>query len=380
MKKTNTKKIIFVSNTDWCFVSHRLSLAVEAIKKGWEVYLLSVDSGRKEEITATGVEFIDVPFDRSGKNPFHELKCVYILYKLYKQIQPDIIHHIALKASILGSLAAKLLRNYNVVNAISGLGYNFTDGRNGMMQKILKIAIRCTLKHRLFSIIVQNPDDMKMIQDLELVPEHQLYLIKGQGADLNEFHYELPPEDRPITFLFPARILLDKGVMEFIEAAKSLRKQLQGKALFVLAGFCDEGNLAVLNEEELTKLLEKNYIEWIGYQRDMFQTYAQSHVVVLPSYREGLPKSLIEACAVGRPIVTTDVPGCRECVEEGYNGFLVPVKDSQALAKRMLELANNESLRLEMGFNSRAYAEKEFSLEMVKEKTFHIYDTILKQS
>lgn len=380
MNKTNKKKLLFVSNTDWCFISHRLSLAIEAIAKGWEVYLLSVDSGRKKEITDAGVHFIDIPFDRSGSNPFHELRCVYLIYKVYKKINPDIIHHIALKASILGSIAAKFLGNSHVVNAISGLGYNFTDGRNGIFQKMLKLLIRIALKHRRYSIIVQNPDDSRMISRLNLVPQKQLYLIKGQGADLNVFSYKRPVENKPITFLFPARILLDKGVMEFLDAAKSLREKLKNKALFVLAGFCDKGNLAVLNENDLKKLLEKGYIEWMGYQREMFEVYAQSHVVVLPSYREGLPKSLIEACAVGRPIITTDVPGCRECVKEEYNGFLVPVKDSQSLAKRMLELANDESLRLEMGLNSRTYAEKEFSLEMVKEKTFNIYETILKQS
>lgn len=377
MNKTNKKKLLFVSNTDWCFISHRLSLATEAIAKGWDVYLLSVDSGRKKEITDAGVHFIDIPFDRSGSNPFHELRCVYLIYKVYKNINPDIIHHIALKASILGSIAAKILGNSHVVNAISGLGYNFTDGRNGVFQKMLKLLIRIALKHRRYSIIVQNPDDSRMISKLNLVPQEQLYLIKGQGADLNVFSYKRPVEDKPITFLFPARILLDKGVMEFIDAAKSLREKLKNKALFVLAGFCDKGNLAVLNEDDLKKLLEKDYINWLGYQRKMFDVYAQSDVVVLPSYREGLPKSLIEACAVGRPIITTDVPGCRECVKEGFNGYLVPVKNSEVLADRMFKLAEDKTLRIRLGQNSRTFAEQEFSLDMVKSKTFEIYNRIL---
>ncbi|GHT88001.1 hypothetical protein FACS1894137_15970 [Spirochaetia bacterium] len=181
--------------------------------------------------------------------------------------------------------------------------------------------------------------------------------------------------------LFPARLLRDKGIFEYIGAAKAIRDIVKGKAIFIIAGDFDDENLASLKKDELLELLEDGYIEWIGYQKNMYDIYKSCDIVVLPSYyREGLPKSLIEAGAVGRPIITTDVPGCKECVIDGYNGLLVPVKNSSELAKAMLVLINNTDLRLEYGQNSRILAEKEFSLDTVIRLTFNLYDRVLNQS
>lgn len=370
------KRIAFVTNVDWFFISHRLPLAIEALKRGYDVYLLTLDTGRRKEIEALGINFINIPFKRSGSNPFHELYCIYVLCKNYRQIEPTVIHHITLKAALLGSLAAKLVRNGNVVNAISGLGYNFTDNRNGILQKVIKLMINKSFKHTGFCFILQNPDDVEMISKMNLVPVGNIFLIKGSGVDLNVFK-EVPLSNKAIiTFLFPARILLDKGVMEFIKAAKSIREVAKGRAKFVLCGDCDEGNLAVLRQSELESLLEDGYIEWRGFQKGMYPIYSDSDVVVLPSYREGLPKSLIEACAVGRPIITTDVPGCRECVIEGYNGFIVPAKDIKLLAQAMCRLLGDMKQLNFLGQNSRKLAEQEFSIESVIDKTFGIYNAI----
>lgn len=184
-------------------------------------------------------------------------------------------------------------------------------------------------------------------------------------------------EKEKLSILFPARILYDKGIIELIEAAKLLEKKWKGEISFILAGDCDESNKAVVHQQDLEKLLIPSYIEWIGFRKDMVEQYLQSDIVVLPSYREGLPKSLIEACAIGRPIITTDVPGCRECVIDGYNGRLVPMKSVEPLANAIEELCESKEKRVVMGRNSRASAEKEFSLESVIEKTFAIYDEIL---
>lgn len=370
------KKIVFVTNVDWFFISHRLPLAIEALKNGYEVYLLTLDTGRRKEIETLGVHFVNIPFKRSGSNPFHELYCIYALYKNYREIKPTVIHHITLKAALLGSLAAKLAHNDSVVNAISGLGYNFTDNRDGALQKVIKLMIDKAFKHPKFCFILQNPDDVKMIDDMNLVPKGNVFLIKGSGVDLNVFRETPPPCQNPIIFLFPARILLDKGVIEFINAAKLVRDKAFGKAKFILAGDCDQENLAVLKREDLEDLLEDNYIEWIGFQKEMYTVYKNSDVVVLPSYREGLPKSLIDACAVGRPIITTDVPGCRECVIEGYNGFLVPAKDCKSLAKVIERFLCDKELLFDFGHNSRKLAEKEFAIRMVISNTFKIYDLI----
>lgn len=372
------KRLFFVTNVDWFFISHRLPLALNAIQQGYEVYLLSRDTGEKQFLVEKGIQFIDVPFDRSGSNPVHELKCIFLLFKNYKKHQPDIIHHVTLKAALLGSVAAKLSGQRNVVNAISGLGYNFTDGRNGGLQKLIKLLIRIAFKSKHFSFILQNPDDVAMIEGLNLIPSSRIFLIKGSGVDLNKFVYSKAPNNIPLKVLFPARILLDKGVMEFINAAKQLYEDFSGKVKFVLAGDCDKENRAVLGEKELKSLLIPNYLEWIGYQKDMIPIYENCDIVVLPSYREGLPKALIEACAIGRSIITTDVPGCRECVRWGYNGCLVPVKDAESLADAIKTLLLDGRMRINFGLNSRILAEEEFSIDKVIQSTFDIYHSLYK--
>ncbi|WP_278705348.1 glycosyltransferase family 4 protein [Parabacteroides goldsteinii] len=374
------KKLFFVVNVDSFFISHRLPLALEALKEEYEVWLLTADTGRRKELEILGIHFITIPFKRSGRNPFHELKCLWLLCKHYHHHHPDIIHHITLKAALLGSLAAKLTLSRQVINALSGLGYNFTNERNGLLQQIIQILVQLAFKSKYFSFILQNPDDVKMIQELHLVPSSNIYLIKGSGIDLELFKYTYPRKKEKLQILFPARILLDKGVIEFIEAAKAIRSKMKGKVLFLLAGDCDLENLSVLTEENLSPLLEPNYIEWIGFQKNMYTIYQYSDIVVLPSYREGLPKSLIEASAVGRPIITTDVPGCRECVRENWNGFLVPAKDSKALAEAILKLIENENLRNKFGENSRRLAEQQFSLSEVVNRHMNIYSNLIVSS
>lgn len=373
------KKLFFVVNVDWFFLSHRLPLALAAIERGWEVFLLTANTGKKNEIENYGIKFIDIPFERSGTNLKHDSKCVQMLVSYYKRYQPDIIHHVTLKAALLGSIAAKLSNRHKVVNAISGLGYNFTDGRDGLLQKLIRGLMRFAFKSEYFYFILQNPDDIRMMKSVNLVPESHYKLIKGSGVDLNEFPFTLLQKKEKLIILFPARILYDKGVMEFIEAAKLLEKDWKDKIKFVLAGDCDEHNKAVVKQDELEKHLIEGYIEWVGFQKNMLPLYQKSDVVVLPSYREGLPKALIEACAVGRPIVTTDVPGCRECVIDGYNGRLVPVKTVEPLAAAITELFESKDLRERMAANSRKLAEKEFSIQTVIDKTFLIYDELLKK-
>lgn len=371
------RRLFFVTNVDHFFISHRLPLALRALKEGYEVWLLAADTGHRKKLEALGIHFISIPFKRSGLNPFHELKCLGLLFKYYRRYQPDLIHHITLKAALLGALAAKLAFCRQVVNALSGMGYTFTDERNGRLQQIILLLIRTAFKSDSFSFILQNPDDIEMIRSLHLVPSSHIHLIKGSGVDLNIFRYVPPVKKKKLHILFPARILLDKGVLEFIKAAKILRDEVKEQALFLLAGDCDEENLSVLKKEKLIPLLEPGYIEWLGFQENMYTLFRKSDIVVLPSYREGLPKALIEACAVGRPIVTTDAPGCRECVRENWNGFLVPVKDSKFLARAIHKLIEDEKERIEFGNHSRRLAEQEFSLTAVVDKHMEIYSNLI---
>jgi glycosyltransferase involved in cell wall biosynthesis len=205
----------------------------------------------------------------------------------------------------------------------------------------------------------------------------RIHLIKGSGVDLSKFTFEREIIKDKVRLILPARMLIDKGIIEFIEAAKKIKEKVFAKAEFWLVGDCDTANLAGISEENLLKMLDGSYIQWIGFKKDMFQVMKEADVVVLPSYREGLPKSLIEAAAVGRPIITTDTQGCRECVIDCYNGYLVPVKDTEVLSQKMELLINDAEKRKEMGKNSRLLAEKKFSLDKVVKKHLEIYKNLL---
>ncbi|WP_294476120.1 glycosyltransferase family 4 protein [uncultured Bacteroides sp.] len=366
-------RIAIVTNHDWFFISHRLPIALAALREGHEVYLLAIDTGRRKELEDIGIKFVSISLNPTGKNPVEEMRTLWELRKLYKRIKPDVIHHVTMKVTLLGSLAAKSLGIKAVVNAISGLGFAFTDGRKGFLQKIIKAEMFLAYKSQTEHFILQNPDDLRQMKILGYVPEKNVHLIKGSGVNLNLFAYKLPHNKEKQILLFPARILGDKGVYELIEAMRSIREEIVTKAKLLLAGDCSSTNPTVIKEMELKSMLEPGYIEWIGFQKDMASIYAQSDIVVLPSYREGLPKSLIETCSIGRPIITTDVPGCRECVIEGYNGMIVPVKDPISLAKAILKMVNNRDLQLKMGCNSRKMAEQEFSIDKVIDKHFEIY-------
>ncbi|MFB6454317.1 glycosyltransferase family 4 protein [Chitinophaga sp. Hz27] len=374
-------KLFIVVNVDWFFLSHRLPIALAAKKAGYDVTIVTADTGRADDIRRHGLKMINFPFKRSGMNVREEMKCIRWLYALYKHHKPDVLHHVTIKVSLYGSIAARLNKMNGIVNAISGLGYNFIDNRGGITQRILLTMMKFGFRGGKRHFIFQNEDDVRMFRSLKIVDDKDVTLIKGSGVDLQEFEFNVKSllQDT-VQVLLPARMLRDKGVMEFIAAAEMLRPELEGKAQFILAGDIDHENLAAISAEELETISDGEYIRWIGYQRDVRQALQNADVVVLPSYREGLPKSLIEAAAIGRPIVTTDVPGCRECVIHEYNGFLVPARDAETLAAAMRRLILSEEMRIAMGERSRELAEKEFGVEKVVEKTLDIYKTLAQVS
>jgi glycosyltransferase involved in cell wall biosynthesis len=373
------KTIFFVINVDWFFLSHFLPVSLAAQKAGYKVTVVTHNTGRREEIERYGLQFIEVPFQRSGTDIRHEMKCVFLLLGLYRKMKPDIIHNITLKSSMLSSIAAKLAGQKKVENAITGFGYNFTDGRNSLKQRIIKQMMAFAFKSKTFHFIFENPDDVQMFSHLHFAAEENIHLIKGAGIDLQQFGFEEEIPKNKIQLMLPARMLKDKGVIEFIEAAKKIKDSVYAKAEFILAGDCDTVNLAGIQEKDLLKMIDYPYIQWIGFQKDMFSVFRESDIVVLPSYREGLPKSLIEAAAVGRPIITTDTVGCRECVTDGWNGYLVPVRDTQILSQKMKILIEDMEKRKQMGKNSRLLAEREFSINKVIEKHLQIYNNILQE-
>ena len=371
MKKN---KILFVVNVDWFFISHRLILAEEALKNGFEVFVAAEDTGRALEIETYGIHFINLSFSRSGTNFMQEVITFIKFFRMYKLIKPDIVHHITLKPVIYGSIAARLLSIKGIVNAVSGLGYNFTGNRVGLVSKIMIKMMRFGFKSKSVSIIFQNQDDFHELAKLGVIyPKNKIFFIKGSGIDLEKFKNSSFPSFDKIKILFPVRMLWDKGVRELYDASTALKYKYKNRVQFILAGMSDEENKAGVPAKFLKSWNDDEYVKWIGYQIDMYSVYADSHIVILPSYREGIPKSLIEACAMGRAIITTDAIGCRECVEEGINGLKVPVKDSQSLANAIERLINSPNEIVEMGSRSRSKAEKEFDINTVIQSHFLIY-------
>ena len=371
------KKLFIVVNVDWFFLSHRLPIALAAKNQNYDVTIVSANTGQASEIINYGLNFIEAPFTRSGRNIFRELLLIRFLKNLYELHKPDIVHHVTLKPSIYGSFAARGAGIKCVINAISGLGYNFTGSRRGIMQLTLNLLLKQSFKDEKLQFIFQNPEDVNLFKHLDLIKnEDQINIIKGSGVDLKVFSFSPEPHGDLIKVLLPARMLYDKGIIELVTAAKSLKDMYQNKVCFNLAGDIDPHNPAAITKTVLNSLLDPPYINWIGFQSSMPSVLSNHHIVVLPSYREGLPKSLIEACAVGRPIITSNAPGCKECVIEGYNGFLVPVKEHILLAQHIIRLVNDRPLRLAMGQNSRKFAEENFSIQSVVEKTLYLYEKV----
>jgi len=369
------KKLLFVVNVDWFFVSHRLPLALEALKRNYDVYLATKDTGCKKSLIEQGIKVINIDFERSGKNPVKELSLISKLTKIYKDVKPDVIHHITLKPSIYGTIAARKAKSKaKIINAVSGLGYTFTDNRKSLSKVFLKGLLRWAFSDQKSNFIFQNPDDQGFYNQLGFLSGKNFVIIKGSGVDEKEFTFSAPVKKEKLVVVLLARMLKDKGVLEYIEAAQALKKEFTGKAEFWLVGGIDEHNPAHITEQELKEKCDTGYIEWLGHRNDVKYIYEQSDIVCLPSYREGLPKSLIEAMAIGRPVITTDAIGCRECVDEDINGFKVPVKDHEQLGLRMKQLLLDEDLRSKMGKASREKMVNEFSLKEVVAQTFKLYE------
>ena len=368
------KKILFVANVDWFFISHRLVIAEEAIVAGYEVFVAAEDTGRSNEIVNRGIGFIDLSFSRSGTNVFIELRTLSKFFRIYRDLKPDIVHHVTLKPVIYGSLIARVLKVRGVVNAVSGLGFNFTENRVSITKKIMLKLMKIGFNRSGVSVIFQNRDDFQELANFSVISElNKVWLIKGSGVDLtNYFPTEFPDFSR-VKILFPSRMLWDKGIMELLDASLILKNEYFNKIEIVLAGMLDDDNKAGITREFINSWSDGYYVNWIGYCKNMQDIYSDSHIVILPSYREGMPKALIEACAMGRAIITTDAIGCRECVDHGINGLRVPVKDAKALSLAIKELVDNKDEVVRMGKASRLKAISEFDIRFVIDAHLKIY-------
>lgn len=370
-------RVMIVVNVDWFFLSHRLPVARAARDAGAEVTVVTADTGRGEQIRAEGFHYVPMPLSRQGTHPAREAAAVLWLTRLYRRMRPHLVHHVAPKPVIYGSLAARAVGGIAVVNAISGLGYAFSAGaRARMLRPLVKGLYGLALRAPGSRAIFQNPDHRRAFEEAGLVKPGASVLIRGSGVDCAVFR-ALPEPPGPPVVLFASRMLWDKGVQEFVDLARALRAA-GAHARFVLSGGPDPGNPNSVPREQLQGWAGEGVVEWHGFQRGMEDVFAGASVVVLPTrYPEGVPKTLIEAAACGRPIVTTDVPGCREIVRDGANGFLVPPGDAGALQAAVRRLLDDPGLRARQGAAGRALAQAEFAEERVVAQTLALYADLL---
>ena len=369
-------KLLFFVTEDWYFISHRLPIAIAAIKQGYDVTLVTRVSKYGETIRSKGIKLIPLKLSRGGINPVSELGVIFRLISIYRKEKPNIVHHVAVKPVLYGTIAAIFSKVPHVVNALAGLGYIFTS--DSLKARILKpfvsLAFRQLLSRRNSRIILQNPDDAKLLCDAKISKAGNVTIIRGSGVDTQTYIMRPEPVGVPV-ILLASRLLWDKGIGEFIEAATILKKK-GVVARFVLAGDVDEQNPSSIPNDKVKDWIEDGLIEWLGHREDMPEVISQSNIVCLPSYREGLPKVLIEAASCGRAIVATDIPGCREIVQDNYNGLLVKPRDPEAIAEALEKLIISPSLRIAMGEKGRKLVEEEFSIQKIVLQTTQLYKEI----
>ncbi len=377
------EKICFVINHVAFFVSHRLSIARNAMENGYSVYLLTGQAGSEsmegiaeEILLREQIAHRRVGFRSSSINPFLEgwalLKLIYYIRK----IKPKIVHCASPKGVLYGGIAARIAGVPCLVLSVSGMGYAFTDNDNNEMHRnmiasMYTILAKFVFKHKNICVIVQNRDDFKFLISSGWLREDAISLIPGSGVDLALY----PPvqySEKQNIVLFPARVLIDKGIFEFVDAAKIVRKA-HPTWKFVIAGSADYDNPSAVNEKKILSWVSENWVEWVGHVNSMPELFLKSKIVCLPSYREGMPKALLEAAAAACAIVTTNVPGCREAIEIGVTGDIVPVRDSRSLASALIELIADQERCERYSYNGRRRAVEKYSIETVLESTFSIY-------
>lgn len=372
------KKLFIVVNQDFFFLSHRLPIGIAAQKAGYDVTIVSEDTGVSHKIREAGLKTINLPINKAGTNMKDEVKTLFFLYKLFRREKPDIVHLVGLKTMLWGSIACRLAGVKAMVSAVCGLGVLFDEkhAQSFMTQAILKV-MRITHHKKRLRVIFQNNDDKGIFQDAKIVNDSQCAFTNGSGINLQNYDYTPEPSEGPIKIIFTARMVEDKGTLVLIDAAKKLKSEYKDKIQFLLCGGLDT-NPNGITKEMLESHCDGKYIQWLGHRNDVLELLKQSHIMAFPSwYREGLPKSVIEAEAIGRPIVTTDSVGCRDTVIDGKNGFLIPIKDSDALADALKKLIDSKELRETMGKNAREFAVNKFDIKDVTDVHLDVYKTIL---
>lgn len=373
-------KLILFANTDWYLYNFRRSLALALREAGHEVLLISPPGPYGEKLRDLGLRWQALPMDRRSLNPLREAALLSHLWRLFRREKPDLVHGFTIKCAVYGSLAARVAGVPARVNAVAGMGYVFisNDAKARILRPLVRTLLKLALGGRGARLILQNPDDVALFEAAGLVDAAQVRLIQGSGVDCSRFatNSRVRESGKPLRVLLPARLLWDKGIAEFIAAVRRLKGE--GRAIdFLLAGDPDPGNPAAVPEADLRGWVNEGLVQWLGHVDDMPALFASVDMVVLPSYREGLPKGLIEAAACALPLVTTDVPGCREVVTDSVDGLLVPVRDADALAYAIARLQDDPALAMKLGAAARAKALAMFDERIVIARTQAVYAELL---
>ena len=374
------RKLMFVVNVDWFFLSHRLPVALAAQREGYQVHIATGITDRLAELQSHGLLVHPLALDRSSTGLGNAWRTMVELWKVFRAVGPDVVHLVTIKPVLLGGLVARMAGVPAVVAAVSGLGFVFmAQGAAAVVRRSLVGALyRVALGHSNLKVIFQNADDLRSLAKVAHLPASKVSMIRGSGVDLVRFAHLPLPGGVPVVLLV-ARLLADKGVLEFVHAARLL-KQRGCKARFALVGTVDTANPSSFTEAEVARWVEDGGVEWWGHRRDMSHVLAAARLVVLPSYREGLSKVLIEAAACGRAVITTDVPGCRDAIDPGVTGVLVPVRNASLLADAMEVLIDNPARCKTMGDAGRMLAERAFDVRQVVAAHLQIYQELIGRS
>lgn len=365
-------KTLLVANTDWYLFNFRLSLANELKRQGFDVVFVSPFGEYVSPLEKLGFRWHLWALGRKSLSPWREAQAIRELAHIYRVEKPDFVHHFTMKPVLYGTWAAHWVGVKRIINCVTGLGYIWSsrEFKARLLRPWLKLLFRIGMDADHVQVIFEHQGDLDFFLKEGLAKAHRCHLIQGVGVDVEKFHPYPEPDGEPVIVL-PARMLWDKGVGVMVEAARLLRRRF--KVRVVLVGKPDPGNPTSIDETILHHWEQQGIVEYWGWQEEMHSVYARSHIVALPSFHEGIPTVLLEAAASGRPIVATDIPGCRAVVQDGVNGFLVPVDNPQALAEALEKLVNDAHLRQKMGSAGRKLILDRFTVQSVNERTLNIY-------
>jgi N,N'-diacetylbacillosaminyl-diphospho-undecaprenol alpha-1,3-N-acetylgalactosaminyltransferase len=387
------RNIGYLSNLDYNLYLFRLPIMLKMLEKGWKVYAICPKGKVSGKFNDYGIEHINFNLERRSLNPFAEVYTIYKLYKILKNLKVDILNTFTSKPNIYGTLAGRLSRIPIIINLVEGLGSFYVEDnlKAKLIRKIIEILY--TFSFRISNkVIVINPDDMFYLIKKRILQEKKAFLIKSVGVDTNEYSSEkidniiikslqknLNLNDNQIIVLMIARLLIHKGVLEYIKAAEILKEKYKKKVEFLLVGEFEPGNLYNVSKDILDSYIKKGTVKFLGWRDDIKDLLALCDIFVLPSYREGIPRTILEAESMGKPIVTTNTIGCKEVVENEKNGYLVPIKDVQALSDAIEKLILDSDLRKKYGNYSRQKAVSEYEINKIIEKYMELYKTLLNE-